>query len=455
MAIITKPVGGVLKGLPATFILNKSQVLDLSIVSSDEYFSDSNNWKKIILKYESSEGKQQELVRFDTTLASPTGFFFVSEKARDLFEIKSLKIVDFDGDVLVIPRSALIASEFDIDFNPAAPQIGNPIIWDTFLSGAIAEADGGISGGAGNNMIKSNASKVLNGADFKVTYNFTMIPGSDDLNLVHGIMNSISDTGFAGLTGITYQSSTDILIYDNYSGAGAPQATFSNSMMNQNGSNTAIFEKVGNVLTIKMNGVTIYTKNNHTEQTMVPAVRTWAIQAIDSGYMLSAANTIQAVTWNVAGKTGVGTVTAGVNGSITKSAGGAGYNVNVLSNETITGDGYVEFINSSIFVNVVFGLAEVNSSSGSFDNIIIGGYFTGAQGLEKVYNDGVTFFYGGTVGPIVAGDIIRFERVGTTYSIKINGTQVYSISNSSQNPLKASVTIYGETFGVNNVTIAS
>jgi hypothetical protein len=454
MSILTKPAL-VEKGVAAEFELDKAALAVHPIVSANTYFASPNNWAKIHIKFKSDVGGQFEVVEFDATIAEPIGRFFVSETGKDIFQVEKITIIDHDGGILVIPRADLTVAEFDIDFNPAAPQIGNPIIWDTFLSGAIAEADGGISGGAGNNMIKSNASKVLNGADFKVTYNFTMIPGSDDLNLVHGIMNSISDTGFAGLTGITYQSSTDILIYDNYSGAGAPQATFSNSMMNQNGSNTAIFEKVGNVLTIKMNGVTIYTKNNHTEQTMVPAVRTWAIQAIDSGYMLSAANTIQAVTWNVAGKTGVGTVTAGVNGSITKSAGGAGYNVNVLSNETITGDGYVEFINSSIFVNVVFGLAEVNSSSGSFDNIIIGGYFTGAQGLEKVYNDGVTFFYGGTVGPIVAGDIIRFERVGTTYSIKINGTQVYSISNSSQNPLKASVTIYGETFGVNNVTIAS
>jgi hypothetical protein len=285
MPIITKP-SPLEKNATGVFSLDKTALALHPLVVASSHFSSPNVWDKIIVKYKSETLGQFESIEFDATIASPEGQFFVSETAEDIFEIEKITIIDKDGAILLIPRAELTVAEFDIDFNPAAPQIGNPIIWDTFLSGAIAEADGGISGGAGNNMIKSNASKVLNGADFKVTYNFTMTSSSDDSNLVHGIMNSISDTGFAGLTGITYQSSNDILIYDNYSGSGSPQATFSNSMMNQDGSNTAIFEKVGNVLTIKMNGVTIYTKNNHTEQTMVPAVRTWAIQAIDSGYVL-------------------------------------------------------------------------------------------------------------------------------------------------------------------------
>jgi hypothetical protein len=449
MSILTKPAL-VEKGVAAEFELDKAALAVHPIVSANTYFASPNNWAKIHIKFKSDVGGQFEVVEFDATIAEPIGRFFVSETGKDIFQVEKITIIDHDGGILVIPRADLTVAEFDIDFNPAAPQIGNPIIWDTFLSGAIAEADGGISGGAGNNMIKSNASKVLNGADFKVTYNFTMIPGSDDLNLVHGIMNSTSDTGFAGLTGITYQSSTDILIYDNYSGSGSPQATFSNSMMNQNGSNTAIFEKVGNVLTIKMNGVTIYTKNNHTEQTMVPAVRTWAIQAIDSGYMLSAANTIQAVTWNVAGKTGVGSVTAGVNGLITKSAGGAGYNVNVLSNETITGDGYVEFIWSH--TNVVFGIAETIHPSGSYTNIVYGGYNAG--GGWEIVNIGAFNGSGIANNSLTVGDVVKIERVGNLFKAFKNGSLMHTCNISNLNPLKASICIYSETNGVNGATIS-
>jgi hypothetical protein len=427
MAIITKPVGGVLKGLPATFTLNKSQVLALSIVSNDEYFSDSNNWKKIILKYESSEGKQQELVRFDTTLASPTGFFFVSEKARDLFEIKSLKIVDFDGDILVIPRSALISSEFDIDFSESIPssflsvssQNVNTVEtagWSVYGSGLYTFNDGAnrIVQRLVNEPVRALGVIVIDGA---ATYPDGMewVPTSITIS---GGNSSSSFTQIKTFTFVRSDFTADTLKY-----------------LVLDSDQSFEFYKI--------------TFNSYD--------KTYGGSFLFQGQISlhSAATAVQSVTWNVAGKTGVGTVTTGANGLITKNTGGSSYNVNVLSNETITGDGYVEFINSSIFVNVVFGLAEVNSSSGSFDNIIIGGYSTGAQGLEKVYNNGVTFSYGGGVSSIVAGDIVRFERVGTTYSIKINGTQVYSISNSSQNPLKASVTIYGETFGINNVTIAS
>ena len=119
MAIITKPVGGILKGVPATITLNKSELSALTLVSADSYFSVTANWNKIILSYKSSEGNQQEIVEFDATLSSPTGFFDVSLKARDLFEIQVIKIIDFDGGIFTIPRSELTTADFDVEFlNP-------------------------------------------------------------------------------------------------------------------------------------------------------------------------------------------------------------------------------------------------------------------------------------------------------------------------------------------------
>lgn len=121
MAIITKPVGGVLKGVPATFTLSKVELLAVPMVSADSYFSDSDNWNKVILKYKSSEGKQYEVVEFNATLSSPTGTFSASEKARDEFEIQTLEIIDFDGGIFIVPRGSLTVAEFDIDFSVSIP----------------------------------------------------------------------------------------------------------------------------------------------------------------------------------------------------------------------------------------------------------------------------------------------------------------------------------------------
>ena len=121
MAIITKPSGGIFKGTPAEITLNKSELALLPIVLLDDYFSVTINWNKIILSYKSSEGNQQEIVEFNATLSSPTGFFDVSLKARDLFEIQVIKIIDFDGDIFIIPRSELTTSDFDVEFGEIAP----------------------------------------------------------------------------------------------------------------------------------------------------------------------------------------------------------------------------------------------------------------------------------------------------------------------------------------------
>jgi hypothetical protein len=164
----------------------------------------------------------------------------------------------------------------------------------------------------------------------------------------------------------------------------------------------------------------------------------------------SAATAIQAVTWNVAEKTVVGTVTAGANGSITKSAGGAGYNVNVLSNETITGDGYVEFIWSH--TNVVFGIAETIHPSGSYTNIVYGGYNAG--GGWEIYAPNAFNGSGIANNSLTVGDVVKVERVGNLFKAFKNGSLMHTCNISNLNPLKASICIYSETNGVNGATIS-
>lgn len=461
MTIITKPVGGILKGLPATFTLNKSQVLALSIVSNDDYFSDSSNWKKIILKYESSEGKQQELVRFDATLASPTGFFFVSEQARDLFEIKSLKIVDFDGDVLVVPRSALVAAEFDIDFGVVTNPI-DYITWD-LLSGyqagsLVISPSSGVSGGSSLSgmdvAVKSDIDKAT--GDFDYTFKFDWSASTSVVHMFAGVTGNNITTGTS-----FYQNLT--CIYGNGDNPDTAHFWHNGSVVGNtqtliNGENIYRVKRVGSTITQYLNSVQVHSATS-TIFTAYPSVRTVGNSVVTESY-ITEAPAVQAVTWNVAGKTGVGTVTTGANGLITRSDAGGAYNLNVLSNETIAGDGYVEFVipPTPPFTSVVFGLAEVNSPTGSFNNLLIGCYLvTNPGALEGVITTGnLTVNYGNflNIGTAQTGSVIKIARVGTTYSIQINNGAVYSTTINNTNPLKVSISPYFTNSGVENVTIS-
>ena len=170
---------------------------------------------------------------------------------------------------------------------------------------------------------------------------------------------------------------------------------------------------------------------------------------IDFGYVPPVGP--QTVTWNVAGKTGVGTVTTGANGLITKATGGSGYNVNVLSNEIITGDGYVEFIWSHF--NVVFGIAEINHPSGSYTNLVYGGYNAGG-GWEVGTGPGA---YNGSSlqnNSLVVGDVVKIERVGNLYKAFKNNLLMHTCNINNTNPMKATICIYSETNGVNGATIS-
>ena len=116
MAIITKPAN-VEKNSPATFTLSKSELVALSVVQENEYFSDTANWSKVILNYKSSDRNQFHIVTFDATQESPTGVFFASEKASDVFEIISINIVDFDNGIFRIAPTELVTDDFKIDYN--------------------------------------------------------------------------------------------------------------------------------------------------------------------------------------------------------------------------------------------------------------------------------------------------------------------------------------------------
>jgi hypothetical protein len=149
MPIIGKPVE-ILKNQDNIFTLDKVALGNESKVSSDPYFSDQANWKKVFVAYLTDVGNQVEFVDFDATLGSPTGNFRVSDKARDLWQVDALIIQDFDGGYLRFERSELTTAEFDVDFGAGpAPsfQYRNAILDGTQTIGQLGSVIN-----AGNNL---------------------------------------------------------------------------------------------------------------------------------------------------------------------------------------------------------------------------------------------------------------------------------------------------------------
>jgi hypothetical protein len=113
MPIITKPAS-IEKNAAASISLNKSTLAAVASVAADAYYSNSSNWKEVFIYYKSSVGNQREVLKFDATVASPAANFLVSEKARDIFQVQKIVIVDFDNGSITVPRSQLTVADFDV-----------------------------------------------------------------------------------------------------------------------------------------------------------------------------------------------------------------------------------------------------------------------------------------------------------------------------------------------------
>lgn len=132
MAILTKPQ--ITKDSPAIITLNKADLLALPEVAADSFFSDSANWNTIIIKYRNIN-KQRENLLFNAADSSPTATFLVSERIRNDLEVQKLMIIDHDGGILSIPRSALPVADMDISFGSSIVPLG-PVVLYLPLTGA-------------------------------------------------------------------------------------------------------------------------------------------------------------------------------------------------------------------------------------------------------------------------------------------------------------------------------
>ena len=438
MPIITKP-SPLEKDATGVFSLDKTALALHPIVVASSHFSSPNVWDKIIVKYKSETLGQFESIEFDATLASPEGQFFVSETAEDIFEIEKITIIDKDGAILLIPRAELTVAEFDIDFSDGIPQ-PVPIMW-LANPAYVLEDDGGATASATR----------PNYGEYSITYADPSQWVTSDFTL-EAVLNYNYNQGqnFIG-----FYDSTTPAITTAFTGASIffEQAVVAYYEIPAGLTYTVKIQRIGLNVKFYVNNVEKFS-GTHTDinKAKVPFFTfTNSDKYIASAtIILPEAPAAQAVTWNVAGKSGVGTVTAGANGLITKATGGAGYNVNVLSNETITGDGYVEFIWSH--TNVVFGIAETIHPSGSYTDIVYGGYNAG--GGWEIYAPSAINGSGIANNSLTVGDVVKVERVGNLFKAFKNGLLMHTCTVNNLNPLKASICIYSETNGVNGATIS-
>jgi hypothetical protein len=451
MAIITKPVGGIFKGVPATITLNKSELSALASVSADSYFSITTNWNKIILSYKSSEGNQQEIVEFNATLSSPTGFFDVSLKARDFFEIQVIKIIDFDGDIFIIPRSELTTSDFDVEFEEQPPVVeGDAIVWQNTSSGYLIEEDGGVT----------TTIARLTGPFYDTVYGSSAGYVTGDFTYTAIISTSLQEGSLVGF----YDSTTSPVYNTIVKGGTSTLGLYLTGNWNNGNPQYTIpkpqgetFEfkitRVGTLVKLFINGIEQASNNS----TTISHLKIPFFTLRPNDYIISATVESEIIDefWDVANKSGVGTVSVGANRLITKTSGGGSYDVNVLSLETITGDGYIEFPNSSL-LNIgnsgvsVIGLAEQTSPNGGFQNIILGA-FTVSNNWERVVNGSIS----GVISATNPNDIVRIGRIGTEYYIKINDVIKTQVTINNTNPLKASISLMTIGTGVDNITVES
>lgn len=107
--LVSKPAS-LAAGSSVELTLDRSN-LD-SQVSSDAYFSDSSNWKRVVFYYFDATGFQKSAVIFDSVGATMTGTFSVSSRAKkNTWQLYKVVVEDFDGGKLVILRDVIGSSD--------------------------------------------------------------------------------------------------------------------------------------------------------------------------------------------------------------------------------------------------------------------------------------------------------------------------------------------------------
>lgn len=254
MAILTKP-GSFTKGTPAALSISKSELAALGIVSGDPYFSDTANWSYVRLIYKSSVGNQRHSAKFDCAESTPASTFITSVKARDVFDIESISIVDFDGGFLSIPASALNAAEFQLDYTEVVP--GAYITWSNlFNSGNLTVlANGGLTPSAGASPWSTGAYSsafIASNTDFTLTYNINATNAA--IEAMFGFHRTAPSQGNLVNDAMYIRSTTAVNARD----GGNNTAYTGLATISLGTSHDLVIQRVGSTVTFKRNGVDLH-----------------------------------------------------------------------------------------------------------------------------------------------------------------------------------------------------
>lgn len=193
MPIITKP-GTITKNSPASFSLSKSSLAAVASVAASPWYSNTSNWKRVVLNYKSTQYNEQLYVTFDATVASPTGTWLAPSICQDVFNIQSISIVDFANGIFRVPSSELNNAEFQVDMSyvppfysrnfssPSAPISGEFLNGSNNISGNLLNLSGLTSGTVYYTSLFSAMSPVITLNPLK-TYTVRWFIGSAANNL--------------------------------------------------------------------------------------------------------------------------------------------------------------------------------------------------------------------------------------------------------------------------------
>lgn len=105
--MITIP-NSLLKNQVLTFYLDKTALFS---AVSDEYFSIEANVKKVVFVYKSEEGHQRKRIEFLIEDSVPSDSVTFSLKAKNVFELEQIVLIDYDGGTHVLPSTTVSVSQ--------------------------------------------------------------------------------------------------------------------------------------------------------------------------------------------------------------------------------------------------------------------------------------------------------------------------------------------------------
>lgn len=272
MPIITKPAS-IQKNSPAEISLDKAALAAVPSVVADDYFSDSDNWKDVLIYYKSSTGNQREILKFNAELASPTANFLVSEKAKDIFTVQKIVIIDFDSGKISIPRSQLTVEDFDIDMTPAAAagipfqlfanfQSYNPLTDPTFLERSV----NGFSAPTSLGLHNVSLGSVVNGvANYDVTFNLSNLTSNEGAGIYIGILGSSNQPNTVSLSDISsnyedYAVTANLSVGTSMNVVTPFQGSYSSAIVPSGATKSIRFKQTGTTLEYYANGSLVYTQ---------------------------------------------------------------------------------------------------------------------------------------------------------------------------------------------------